>query len=117
MADQRKNRICTGRKCFYCGCSCAMAKRWFAFNKYFQRNRNIGTKVSSNDGVYIVPAFAGLGAPYWNQHARGTIVGITRGTTSAHFARAALESIAYQTNGCGECNASRCKHYRKRIAC
>src|SRR6476469_8177733 len=57
----------------------------------------LAQQVSSNDGVYIVPAFAGLGATYWNQHARGTIVGITRGTTSAHFARAALESIAYQT--------------------
>ena len=45
----------------------------------------------------MVPAFAGLGAPYWNQHARGTIVGITRGTTAAHIARAAIESIAYQT--------------------
>jgi glycerol kinase len=54
-------------------------------------------EVSSADGVYVVPAFAGLGAPYWNQHARGTIVGITRGTTSAHIARAAVESIAYQT--------------------
>jgi len=47
--------------------------------------------------VYVVPAFAGLGAPYWNQHARGTMVGITRGTTAANIARAALESIAYQT--------------------
>ncbi len=51
----------------------------------------------SSDGVYLVPAFAGLGAPYWNQHARGMMVGITRGTTAAHIARAALESIAYQT--------------------
>jgi glycerol kinase len=57
----------------------------------------LAQQVSSTEGVYIVPAFAGLGAPYWNQHARGTIVGITRGTTAAHFARAALESIAYQT--------------------
>lgn len=57
----------------------------------------LAQQVTSSDGVYIVPAFAGLGAPYWNQHARGTIVGITRGTTSAHLARAALESIAYQT--------------------
>ena len=57
----------------------------------------LAQEVASNDGVYIVPAFAGLGAPYWNQHARGTIVGITRGTNSAHLARAALESIAYQT--------------------
>ena len=53
--------------------------------------------VSSSEGVYFVPAFAGLGAPHWNQHARGTIVGITRGSTSAHIARAALDSIAYQT--------------------
>jgi len=53
--------------------------------------------VDSSEGVYFVPAFAGLGAPYWNQHARGTIVGITRGSTSAHIARAALDSIAYQT--------------------
>jgi glycerol kinase len=56
----------------------------------------LAREVNSSDGVYVVPAFAGLGAPYWNQHARGTIVGITRGTTSAHIARAALESIAYQ---------------------
>jgi len=57
----------------------------------------LAAEVDSSDGVYIVPAFAGLGAPYWNQHARGTIVGVTRGTTGAHFARAALDSIAYQT--------------------
>jgi glycerol kinase len=54
-------------------------------------------KVKDSGGVYFVPAFAGLGAPYWNQHARGTITGITRGSTSAHIARAALDSIAYQT--------------------
>lgn len=57
----------------------------------------LAAEVGSSEGVYVVPAFAGLGAPYWNQHARGTIVGITRGTTGAHFARAALDSIAYQT--------------------
>ncbi len=57
----------------------------------------LATAVETSDGVYLVPAFAGLGAPYWNQHARGTMVGITRGTTDAHIARAALESIAYQT--------------------
>jgi len=54
-------------------------------------------EVTDSDGVYLVPAFAGLGAPYWNQYARGTMVGITRGTTSAHIARAAVDSIAYQT--------------------
>ncbi|HEX5151982.1 MAG TPA: glycerol kinase GlpK [Parafilimonas sp.] len=58
---------------------------------------NLAMQATTNEGVYVVPAFAGLGAPYWNQHARGTVVGITRGTTSAHIARAALESIAYQS--------------------
>lgn len=57
----------------------------------------LAAKVAHNDGVFLVPAFAGLGAPHWDQHARGTLVGMTRGTTSAHIARAALESIAYQT--------------------
>jgi glycerol kinase len=57
----------------------------------------LALKVNDNGGVYMVPAFTGLGAPYWNQHARGTIVGITRGTTDGHIARAALESIAFQT--------------------
>jgi len=57
----------------------------------------LATQVTETDGVYVVPAFAGLGAPHWNQHARGSIFGMTRGTTQAHIARAALESIAYQT--------------------
>lgn len=54
-------------------------------------------KVEDTAGVYMVPAFAGMGAPYWNPYARGTIVGITRGCTKEHFIRATLESIAYQT--------------------
>lgn len=57
----------------------------------------LAATVKDTDGVYLVPAFAGLGAPHWNQHALGTMVGLTRGTTAAHIARAALESIAYQT--------------------
>jgi glycerol kinase len=57
----------------------------------------LAAKVAHTDGVYIVPAFAGLGAPHWDQHARGTITGLTRGTNKSHLARAALESIAYQT--------------------
>jgi len=56
----------------------------------------LAASVPDTGGVYMVPAFAGLGAPHWDQYARGTITGITRGTTSAHFARAALESIAFQ---------------------
>lgn len=54
--------------------------------------------VSDSAGVYIVPAFAGLGAPYWDMYARGTVCGLTRGTGRNHIVRAALESIAYQTN-------------------
>ena len=52
---------------------------------------------SDSGGVYLVPAFVGLGAPHWNSYARGTILGITRGTTAGHIARAAVESMAYQT--------------------
>lgn len=58
---------------------------------------SLAKEVPDSGGVYMVPAFAGLGAPYWNQYARGTIFGITRGTNRSHFARAALESIAFQT--------------------
>jgi glycerol kinase len=56
----------------------------------------LALSVPDNDDVYLVPAFTGLGAPHWDPHARGTIVGITRGTKAGHIARAALESIAYQ---------------------
>jgi len=56
----------------------------------------LASTVPNTDGVYLVPAFAGLGAPHWDQYARGTITGITRGTTAAHLARAALEGIAFQ---------------------
>ena len=56
----------------------------------------LAASVPDSGGVYLVPAFAGLGAPRWDQYARGTITGLTRGTTAAHFARAALEGIAFQ---------------------
>jgi glycerol kinase len=56
----------------------------------------LAATVPDTGGVYLVPAFAGLGAPHWDQYARGTIVGLTRGTTKAHLARAALEGIALQ---------------------
>ncbi len=75
--------------------------QWLRDGLHFVRSsteiESLAKKVDDTGGVYIVPAFAGLGAPYWNQHARGTIVGITRGTNQSHIARAALESIAYQT--------------------
>ena len=57
----------------------------------------LASTVPDSQGVYVVPAFAGLGAPYWNAYARGTIFGLTRGSNQAHIARAALESIAYQS--------------------
>jgi glycerol kinase len=57
----------------------------------------LAQQVQHTDGVYLVPAFAGLGAPYWNQYAKGTIFGLTRGSSNAHIAKAALDSIAYQT--------------------
>ncbi|WP_407539854.1 glycerol kinase GlpK [Deinococcus radiomollis] len=57
----------------------------------------LANTVQSSDGVYLVPAFVGLGAPYWDSYARGTMVGLTRGTTSAHIARAALEAVAFQS--------------------
>jgi glycerol kinase len=57
----------------------------------------LAASVPHSDGVYFVPAFVGLGAPYWDPYARGTIVGMTRGTTAAHIARAALDAMAYQT--------------------
>ena len=60
-------------------------------------SEGLARSLSSNDGVYFVPAFVGLGAPHWDPHARGTMVGLTRGTTGAHLARAALEAIAYST--------------------
>ena len=65
--------------------------------KSSQEIEEIASKVDNTGGVYFVPAFSGLGAPHWNPHARGAIVGLTRGTTSEHLARAALEAIAYQS--------------------
>ena len=57
----------------------------------------LAASVPDNGGVCVVPAFTGLGSPWWDPHARGTIVGITRGTTSAHIARAVIEAMAFQT--------------------
>lgn len=62
-----------------------------------KESATLARRILTNEGVYFVPALVGLGAPYWDPGARGTFVGITRGTTRSHFARAALEAIAYQT--------------------
>lgn len=67
------------------------------FIREFRDCEYFATKVEDSGGVYVVPAFAGLGAPYWDMHARGTITGLTRGSSREHIIRAALESIAYQS--------------------
>jgi glycerol kinase len=66
----------------------------------------LAESVPDNGGVYFVPAFVGLGAPHWDMYARGTIVGLTRGSTRAHLARATLESIAYQSRDLAEAMAA-----------
>lgn len=77
------------------------AIQWLRDNmKFFKdagESEGLATSVQSNGGVYFVPAFTGLGAPYWNPDARGLIAGLSRGTTMAHITRAALEAQAYQT--------------------
>jgi glycerol kinase len=65
----------------------------------------LARSVSDSAGVYVVPAFVGLGAPYWDERARGTIVGLTRGASRAHLVRATLESIAYQSRDVVDCLA------------
>ena len=65
----------------------------------------LARSVDGNDGVYLVPAFVGLGAPHWDMYARGLLIGLTRGTTRAHVARATLESIAYQSRDLAEAMA------------
>jgi glycerol kinase len=65
--------------------------------KHAAETQALAESVPETGGVYLVPAFVGLGAPYWDPYARGTLVGVTRGTTRAHLARAALEAIAYQS--------------------
>ena len=74
--------------------------QWLRDGLHVIQNSNeveaLANSVSDNGGVYMVPAFVGLGAPHWDQYARGAIFGITRATTSGHLARAALESIAFQ---------------------
>ncbi|MBY0147039.1 glycerol kinase GlpK [Neobacillus niacini] len=62
-----------------------------------KHSERLARKVASTDGVYVVPAFVGLGTPYWDSDVRGAVFGLTRGTTKEHFVRATLESLAYQT--------------------
>jgi len=82
---------------FVAGSVVQLLRNLFGFIKIRDEIEGLASTVPDNGGVYFVPALTGLGAPYWDQYARGGIYGITRGTTSAHIARAALEGIAFQT--------------------
>lgn len=81
---------------FMCGATVQWLRDQMQFFKSSGEVESLATQVASTDGVYLVPAFVGLGAPYWDPEARAAIVGMTRGTSRAHVARAALESMALQ---------------------
>ena len=82
---------------FVAGSAIQWLRDGLGFVEHAAETHALATSVPDTEGVYVVPAFVGLGAPYWDEAARGTIVGITRGTTRAHITRATLESIAFQT--------------------
>lgn len=82
---------------FVAGASMQWLRDSMRMIKSAPQSKEYAESVEDTGEMYIVPAFTGMGAPYWNQYARGTVVGMTRGTTKEHFIRATLESIAYQT--------------------
>jgi len=82
---------------FVAGSAVQWLRDGLEFVSHASETEALAMSVPDSDGVYVVPAFVGLGAPYWDEAARGTIVGLTRGSTRAHITRATLESIAYQT--------------------
>ena len=81
---------------FVCGAAIQWLRDEMGFMKESKESEMMALSVKSSDGIYVVPAFVGLGAPYWEAEARGTIFGITRGTNRNHIVRATLESLAYQ---------------------
>ncbi len=82
---------------FVCGAAIQWLRDGLGLIKTAAETEAMALEVTDNGGVYVVPAFVGLGAPYWDAYARGAIIGITRGTTKNHIVRATLESMAYQT--------------------
>ncbi len=82
---------------FVCGAAIQWLRDGLKLFNYAYQSEKIASEVEDSGGVYFVPAFVGLGAPYWDPYARGLIIGITRGTTREHIVRAVLESMAYQT--------------------
>ena len=82
---------------FICGAAVQWLRDGLGLIEYASQTEEIASSVQNSGGVYFVPAFVGLGAPYWDPYARGSISGLTRGTTRAHLVRAVLDSMAYQT--------------------
>jgi len=99
LACDRRGRPCYALEgsVFIAGAVVQWLRDGLGLIQHADETHMLAQSVSDTQGVYLVPAFAGLGAPYWDMYARGGILGITRGTTRAHIVRAALESIAYQT--------------------
>ena len=97
LGDLKKTEYAIEGSVFVGGAAIQWLRDGLGLFKNARETRKIAESVSSNQHVYFVPALVGLGAPYWDPHARGLILGITRGTTRAHLVRAALEANAYQT--------------------
>ena len=91
---------------FTCGAAVQWLRDGLKIISTSKESETVAESVEDSGGVVVVPAFSGLGAPWWDAYARGTIIGITRATTRAHIVRATLESIAYQTNDVVELMAS-----------
>lgn len=92
-----KTTYCLEGSVFIAGAAVQWLRDGLGLIQRAEESEELAKSVSDNGGVYFVPAFVGLGAPYWDANARGTVVGLTRGTTKAHLVRAALEAMAYQT--------------------
>lgn len=92
-----RTTYCLEGSVFVAGAAVQWLRDGLGLIRHASETAELAVSVPDNGGVYFVPAFVGLGAPYWNANARGVITGLTRGTTKAHLARAALEAMAYQT--------------------
>ncbi len=99
IAWKIKDKVCYALEgsVFVAGSSVQWLRDGLEMIKEAAETENLSTSLSTNEGVYVVPAFVGLGTPYWDSEAKGAMFGLTRGTTKKHFARAVLESICYQS--------------------
>lgn len=92
-----RTTYCLEGSVFVAGAAVQWLRDGLGLIRHASETAELAVSIADNGGVYFVPAFVGLGAPYWDANARGAITGLTRGTTKAHLARAALEAMAYQT--------------------